>query len=630
MALDVKDEKPVGGLTAASAEQDQAAPVSPMMKYATEAQTRATSNQELLNQLQNRMMALTSSRKNLPFDPTMLRLAGALLSPTKTGSFGESLGYGANALADEQEKKFLREQAEAKLQYEMQTQTMKQQEELAGQRLFTDILKASRGEPSPLAKKKEDIPAGAPVPVDKTSKGNDFLTSLNDDELFAFSGIPGGKDKVDTILKLREAARKDKIKVRVDDQEREVPTQDYENVKQMIKDQDLQGAKDWYRKYGLPFNFNEKTLPDGRVMFEPMTAADLSERKKSGEERGSLQPRAYEVPEVGKDKYELLPVEYDDYKKAKKSGADSLQKWFNDTKPEWNVKVPGAKAAEPKAEDVTADGKAVGATERKVEETKGVKRAEEEVKADVEFGNNMMKEGTGSGEKRTIAKNLQSIAKSNPNIFNVMQDASIKDAFFRTVENGVSTPWGSISINPRDIVGAIDSYIDAHPEKKLTKNDRVAYGLALQDMAKLVIQERRLSRGEGAISDKETNLFGQVGVLATDSALAIRLKAELMIERANVSEHLGDAFYQYKKKTGGSYEDFTHSTEFKQIRDQYDKRLDKIRDNNAKLLGNAPPAALDSSTLPAAARRQLAEGQTTVFQNGQEWTLENGKPKRLK
>jgi hypothetical protein len=264
------------------------------------------------------------------------------------------------------------------------------------------------------------------------------------------------------------------------------------------------------------------------------------------------------------------------------------------------------------------------------EQTGPRKRAEEEIKADVELGTNIMKEGTNAQNIRIIAKDLRSIATSNPKILDVMQDTTVSDALARTIQSGIITPWGSVSIDPKDLYVAVDNFASKKPG--VTKADRDAYSLFLRNIAQLTILERRMSRGEGAISDKETGLFQQVNVLPSDSALAVRLKAELIEERANVTEKVGDAFYKYKKKTNGSYEDFTHSDEYKAIKKGYEDKLDRIRDSNAKLLGGVSTQSQTTpqTTLPPAALKQLAEGQVTRFANGQEWTLRGGKPIRIK
>jgi hypothetical protein len=191
-------------------------------------------------------------------------------------------------------------------------------------------------------------------------------------------------------------------------------------------------------------------------------------------------------------------------------------------------------------------------------------------------------------DRRNTWKNLQSVATSNPKIFDALKDPSIQDALLRTAKAGVSTPWGAISIDPTDLTNAVKNYTDK-TGKKLTSNDLVAYNLALQDMAKLVVQERRLSKGEGAISDKETDLFAKLGAMPSDSSTTIRLKAELAIERANAVEKIGKAFYKFKKDTGGNYDAFVNESPiYQKIKDNYDNRLEQIRQSNARFLGGAP------------------------------------------
>jgi hypothetical protein len=50
------------------------------------------------------------ARMNLPFDTSLMAAAAGFLKPTKTGSFGESAGYAAEAYAADAEKAQLRKQ----------------------------------------------------------------------------------------------------------------------------------------------------------------------------------------------------------------------------------------------------------------------------------------------------------------------------------------------------------------------------------------------------------------------------------------------------------------------------------------------------------------------------------------
>jgi hypothetical protein len=63
-------------------------------------------------------------RQNRMFDPVLMKMAAGFAKPTKTGSFGESLGYAAEMGADEAEKEAIREQAAVKLRQELMEKKM--------------------------------------------------------------------------------------------------------------------------------------------------------------------------------------------------------------------------------------------------------------------------------------------------------------------------------------------------------------------------------------------------------------------------------------------------------------------------------------------------------------------------
>ena len=81
---------------------------------------RFREEQERLNLAVDKMIQSLDRRRNLPFDPQLMQLAAAFARPTKTGSFGESLGYAAEAAVKGAEEEFAREQAEAKMGLELQ------------------------------------------------------------------------------------------------------------------------------------------------------------------------------------------------------------------------------------------------------------------------------------------------------------------------------------------------------------------------------------------------------------------------------------------------------------------------------------------------------------------------------
>jgi hypothetical protein len=703
--------------------------VDPMADFSQKIRQQNMESQQVLDAHRRRLMDLISSRQQMPFDPAMMSLAAGLLSPTKTGGFGESLAAGMTNYSAEAEKQFRRQQEEAKLGYELEVAAQEQKRKMMGQEFFGSLAErrkrtsaeapaavsapepapatteaAPRAEVAPAAAAPKAVTETAPAPasvasappdkvlaqVNKNDKqirdllgkiqssGSDAFSDVSNEDIAALgmyapeyakmvndyrdavnkgttldvsrlnAFVSASKLELDKVQEQRnqaEFALKEKeSRLR----EREVGTKE-ESIKRNLpgvgavemplkfwnaldKAESFDDIQNVYKKFNMPLNTTIGT--DGQLRF--MTPSEIELKNKKDEARFTQTPIKRQIPEYGPGTFDISPVDFADYQDAKRRGPDALQHWFNGSAFS-GTKVPNAKigtsinSAPQRSDQQPSTGRVQSAEELEVETTAKKKRAEEEVKADVELGTNMMKEGTNAQNIRIIAKDLRSIATSNPKILDVMQDTTVSDALARTIQTGVITPWGSVSIDPKDLYVAVDNYTKG--KAGITKADRDAYSMFLRNIAQLTILERRMSRGEGAISDKETGLFQQVNVLPSDSSLAVRLKAELIEERANVTEKVGDAFYKYKKKTGGSYEDFTHSDEFKSIKNNYESRLDRIRDANAKLLGGVSSSSSQSvpqTELPAAAKARLAEGQITTFNNGQQWTLKNGKPVRVK
>ena len=91
-------------------------------------------------QLSDQMALMRSNldrRTNIPFDPTLMQAAAGFLAPTKTGSFGESLGAAAGNAATQAEKDWLRNQETEKLKMELAQKQALLQQQVAGREFLT-------------------------------------------------------------------------------------------------------------------------------------------------------------------------------------------------------------------------------------------------------------------------------------------------------------------------------------------------------------------------------------------------------------------------------------------------------------------------------------------------------------
>ena len=141
------------------------------LSFAQKLQTQTTESQRLLDQHRTRLMNLIGARQQMPFNPELMAMARGLLAPTKTGSFGESAGYGLGAYSEEVERQFKRQQEEAKMAYELELAAQQQKRDLMGQQMLADMFSGELPEaemvaPSAAAPAKE-VPPIAAAAVEK-------------------------------------------------------------------------------------------------------------------------------------------------------------------------------------------------------------------------------------------------------------------------------------------------------------------------------------------------------------------------------------------------------------------------------------------------------------------------------
>lgn len=141
----------IGGLSAAQPVEAEPTLPTDMKSMAMDAQRRYLEGQAKLDARREQLIAAMTSRKSRAFDPSLMRLAAGLLAPTKTGSFGESLGYGVAGMAEEQEKEFARQQQEAKLAYELEAAGLEQRQKMMGNQMALQYMQQKQAPQMPAA-----------------------------------------------------------------------------------------------------------------------------------------------------------------------------------------------------------------------------------------------------------------------------------------------------------------------------------------------------------------------------------------------------------------------------------------------------------------------------------------------
>jgi len=88
-----------------------------------------------------RLMSTLDSRQNRGYNPNLLAIAEGMLTPTATGSFGESLGQAAKSVRGVQEQEARREQDNAMMRFQLAKESMGIQEKRRKQDLMGQLYK---------------------------------------------------------------------------------------------------------------------------------------------------------------------------------------------------------------------------------------------------------------------------------------------------------------------------------------------------------------------------------------------------------------------------------------------------------------------------------------------------------
>jgi hypothetical protein len=499
------------------------------------------SGRQALNQQYEKMKAALSARTQLPFDPALMKMAAGFLQPTKTGSFGESLGYATSGYTEEAEKELARQQATQKLQLEIEQKMYEMRKNAAMQNYMMGL---SGGEPTAkpttLVKVGEGgeeggmMPTGAPaapttaVPTAGTGAAPYEKIITPQDVTRAYALDESGKlgDRLAKIAKLQA-----------------------DNV--------VVTEKGTYNKATGKFAYTDAQLN---------SVSD------------------YDFPYIGTKKVPLkAQLEFDAMKE--KGDSEGMMNFFRKNFPE-DVRGGAAGATT----ETMGEGLRTP-TQKKVEEEERIAGAKETGKAGAEKATSLANRAESAMPNREAADDLIAYATTNPRIFGLLQQPGIAGAVSRAAEEGIRTGNFSISL-PASTLATYN----------LSKDELNALQMAAQASMRLQVQFRRMERiaGEGAMSDLETKMFAALAPQMNDSPTVIRLKSELLKKRSDFDENLYDKWIEFSESTGKSYQKFMTSDTYKSEVGKYRKVLKEIRDQNVDLFSRRGQPAAQPSTQQSA------------------------------
>ena len=507
-----------------------------------------TQRESLNNQIKTLKDSL-DSRMGLPFDPTLLKVAAGFAKPTKTGSFGESLGYAADAAVEAGEKEFARKQGINKLKLELEQKMLdvSQQNAIMGHRM-SRLGGAPAGGPA-------GGPVGGPVGGPAGTPARPAPIGASAEKMPSQAAVAAQQGSREPVMSTG-APRKQNL----------------------ITDADIEQA------YLLD--------PSGKYGKEMAEIAKLQR-----EDVKAIGNRPYSTSRqefLGADPDQIVEVDFGRYIGNKKVPFSVYQEWktFHDrANAEGNrniefdwFKSKGWMDGEPSTKTEGGKGREPETLEqRKRREELIQKRQEAQIGEEKTSISQMDTNMRTSRELINTARDMKEIARTNPRGFDMMNDPGIAAAVARAAQKGIQAGnLGSISIPSAELA----SY-------KLSPEDREQLQMFAQKYAQLTVQFRKAARvpGEGATTEREGDLYAQLGAMPTDTAKVIRLKSEFVELKGKYDQEVFKAWSRFSKNPENSYRDFLASDELQRVNDAYDTRLGQMRSANSELFRATPKPA---------------------------------------
>jgi hypothetical protein len=566
-----------------SMEQDTSDTPQSMMDRAIQKQRLAAQSLEAQTAL---LRQSYDARMSLPFDTSLMAAAAGFLKPTKTGSFGESLGYAAENYSADAEKALLRKQQaeKAKLDLAIQEQAMntKNME-------FEHLLKMSGYNPDQATTLTVDAGAQNPTPVPTAASATQALGESDRKATSAVAGVP-------------TASRAGGVGA--------VGQTGAPNQMRLITDADLTTAQAISPEYGKRLAEIAKMQRED-IISTPEGPFSRSLQKYLDVNAPNAVPKEYDFGPAGPRK--TTPDVYRQYRDIVSAGTDEdlrnffiKQRWLagKPSTPAGGTAPAGTSAVTKPAAGVAGVPNTLGIPDRfkspdeQQQEKIALEAQGEEAKTYAksagEMASNLRESAFNAPDIKGLAQEAGSIAKAAPNAFKLLmnKDSGLRnemDVFLQAVKTGVQTPFGSFNI-PAELID----------KNKLTDVEIQALQKYAQIESQFTLFNRRLYlKGQGAISNGENGVAAQLGPQAGDRPEVIQMKAQAIERKADFDEETFNAFEKWRdaNPSGGFSKFIAQSPEFKALKTEYIADLKAMRESNARYFsGEKKPA---SSAAPA-------------------------------
>jgi len=508
---------------------DELEPVDPFERMIRDEQKA----QEALSARYKSLQESLQRRINMPFDPTLMRVATALLSPTKSGTTGESIGAAAGALIDESEKDMQRQRETLKMQAEIEERMLEMKRQGLGLQALRGIRPGQKpGEPTkPTAP--VGIPAGA-IGIQIAPPDPSYMS----DEQYAVMLYSAGK-KSGEIVESLQKRRRDNMEV---------------------------------KESGV---FDRSTNT-----FYAIPKGDAVEFPVRDPETGRF--GNYKIPTSTAQKLSQLQGtdQYDDVVRREVLGQRPSAA---------AATAPATPEAAPQAPAEGAPTKIAGVTPKRptVQESEATAAAQKAEATEIGTGAGKLYERSANAYQSAptlfnTAETMNQLVYQNPEAFRTLSKPGLAQTIMRAADEGIRV----------GAVGGIQLPANTLSKYKLTQEQLDTLTLFANQMAIAKNANRQMTRviGEGAMSDFETKLANQMLEVENASPEAIRLINQYTMMRANHIEQRHELLNNLRSQ-GMSINDAMTSQEMRDLKQGYESALRAIAQQGVGAL-SAPKKAM--------------------------------------
>jgi len=566
---------------------------------------------------QQNIKDMLAQRENRLFDPTLLAMAQGFLAPTRTGSFGESLGNVAGAVAPVQQAEDKRTMDLAKMRFEVAQQGLQTDIGIKKQQGLADFLtKNTAGEtPSaPTAPQAPQVPQGAPGAPQggvstSTIPGAPVVSAPPVAPTAPVAPAPapvtGGLPSAAPVAPVAQAPQApqagfsgglplgmpgsqqqgakgfnwnkqeaDYFKLGISENK---PATD------LIKDINEMRTKDtvWKEGYGIHIPSNTVYPIPSAEQVDIQLPGDKAPRKVFKSDSLALQhyaatndPRYREVL----DRMKFGPAFMREPVVPTATGAPAQAPVAIPTVAESAAEKAGAEAEATAAR--TGAGKRTSAAMDKYETAMESKNAAISIKELISQPGAELTMGVL--EKPTVKAAIAGMVASGKGVFD---EDKFRDAYTKL----------GIKYNVPKQQGESNKDYEERKQAIYDRGRQVASQAAM-----LQFQASMLAKGQGAISNNERQLFADTTIGVKDSVSTINKKADMIIERANFAKTVADTLNAKEI----SLDKFKLTPEYKKLETDYENKLRDIWNPNRN---KSQGAQKSGSPDLEAARKRLAE-----------------------